>query len=70
VLGRDRNARDERSSSPSHDRRRLRSYDIAAAHADPFDRLVLAQAIAEPLYLLSTHESLAEYGGEFVMIVE
>jgi PIN domain nuclease of toxin-antitoxin system len=26
-----------------------RSYDIAAAHADPFDRLLLAQAIVEPL---------------------
>jgi PIN domain nuclease of toxin-antitoxin system len=44
-----------------------RSYDIAAAHADPFDRLLLTQAIAEPLYLLSTDASLAGYGGEFVM---
>ena len=32
---------------------RAGSYDIATAHADPFDRLLLAQAIVEPLYLLS-----------------
>jgi PIN domain nuclease of toxin-antitoxin system len=47
-----------------------RSYDIAAAHADPFDRLLLAQAIVEPLYLLSTDENLASHGGEFVMVVD
>ena len=47
-----------------------RSYDIATAHADPFDRLLLAQAIVEPLYLLSTDENLARYGGEFVMFVD
>jgi PIN domain nuclease of toxin-antitoxin system len=46
------------------------SYDIATAHADPFDRLLLAQAIVEPLYLLSTDENLARYGGEFVMFVD
>jgi PIN domain nuclease of toxin-antitoxin system len=47
-----------------------RSHDIATAHADPFDRLLLAQAIVEPLYLLSTDENLARYGGEFVMFVD
>ena len=47
-----------------------RSYYIATAHADPFDRLLLAQAIVEPLYLLSTDENLARYGGEFVMFVD
>jgi PIN domain nuclease of toxin-antitoxin system len=47
-----------------------RSYDIATAHADPFDRLLLAQAIVEPLYLLSTDANLARYGGEFVMLVD
>ena len=47
-----------------------RSYYIPTAHADPFDRLLLAQAIVEPLYLLSTDENLARYGGEFVMFVD
>ena len=47
-----------------------RSYDIATAHADPFNRLLLAQAIVEPLHLLSTDENLARYGGEFVMFVD
>jgi PIN domain nuclease of toxin-antitoxin system len=47
-----------------------RSYDIAAPHADPFDRLLLAQAIVEPLYLLSMDETLASHGGEFVMVVD
>jgi len=47
-----------------------RSYDIAAAHPDPFDRLLLAQAIVEPLYLLTTDQSLARYGGEFVMLID
>jgi PIN domain nuclease of toxin-antitoxin system len=47
-----------------------RSYDIATAHADPFDRLLLARAIVEPLYLLSADENLARYGAEFVMFVD
>jgi PIN domain nuclease of toxin-antitoxin system len=47
-----------------------RSYDIATAHADPFDRLLLARAIVEPLYLLSADENLAGYGAEFVMFVD
>jgi PIN domain nuclease of toxin-antitoxin system len=38
-----------------------RSYDIAAAHPDPFDRLLLAQAICEPLHLLTSDGQLAQY---------
>jgi PIN domain nuclease of toxin-antitoxin system len=45
-----------------------RSYDIAAAHPDPFDRLLLAQAICEPLHLLTSDSQLAQYS-ELVVTV-
>jgi PIN domain nuclease of toxin-antitoxin system len=38
-----------------------RFYDLAAAHPDPFDRLLLAQAICEPLHLLTSDGQLAQY---------
>ncbi len=42
------------------------AHTLAAAtlpplHKDPFDRMLVAQAIAEPLHLLSTDKALAEY---------
>jgi PIN domain nuclease of toxin-antitoxin system len=45
-----------------------RAYDIAAAHPDPFDRLLLAQAICEPLNLLTSDGQLAQYS-ELVVTV-
>ena len=39
----------------------LRVQDIAPAHPDPFDRALLAQAMTEPMYLLTTDEALARY---------
>ncbi len=47
----------------------LRSCDIAAAHPDPFDRLLLAQAVCEPLHLLTSDQRLAQYGGDLVITV-
>jgi PIN domain nuclease of toxin-antitoxin system len=38
-----------------------RAYDIATAHADPFDRMLLAQAACEPLHLLTSDGRLAQY---------
>jgi PIN domain nuclease of toxin-antitoxin system len=38
-----------------------RAYDIAPAHPDPFDRLLLAQAVCEPLHLLTSDARLAQY---------
>ena len=32
-------------------------------HADPFDRLLLAQAFSEPLHLLTVDRALVAYGG-------
>ena len=46
-----------------------RAYDIAAAHPDPFDRLLLAQATCEPLHLLTSDSALAQYSRDLVMIV-
>jgi PIN domain nuclease of toxin-antitoxin system len=45
-----------------------RAYDIAAAHPDPFDRVLLAQAICEPLHLLTSDAQLAQYS-ELVVTV-
>lgn len=37
-------------------------------HSDPFDRMLVAQAISEPLHLLTHDRALAAYG-ELVMLV-
>ena len=47
----------------------IRSYDVAAAHSDPFDRLLLAQAMCEPLHLLTGDVRLAHYAGDLVITV-
>lgn len=39
----------------------IRAHDIAAGHPDPFDRLLLAQAVTEPLHLLTADEALSQY---------
>ena len=39
----------------------VRAYDIAPHHRDPFDRLLLARAVSEPLHLLTTDEALKSY---------
>jgi len=44
-----------------------RAYDIAAAHPDPFDRLLLAQATCEPLH--TSDAALAQYSRDLVIIV-
>ena len=41
---------------------------LALHHSDPFDRLLLAQAIAEPLRLLTADALLAQYS-DVVMLV-
>ena len=46
-----------------------RAYDVAAAHADPFDRLLLAQAICEPLHLLTSDDELAQYSSDLIITV-
>jgi PIN domain nuclease of toxin-antitoxin system len=46
----------------------LRAYDIAASHPDPFDRMLLAQAISEPLHLLTADTRLASYSELAILI--
>ncbi len=43
-------------------------YDLPLYHRDPFDRLLIAQAISEPLRLLTADKLLAQYS-ELVMTV-
>jgi PIN domain nuclease of toxin-antitoxin system len=46
----------------------VRAYDIAAFHPDPFDRLLLAQAVSEPLHLLTTDQALKSYSSLVVAV--
>jgi PIN domain nuclease of toxin-antitoxin system len=46
----------------------VRAYDIAPFHRDPFDRLLLAQAVTEPLHLLTTDESLKSYSSLVIVV--
>jgi PIN domain nuclease of toxin-antitoxin system len=46
----------------------VRAYDVAAFHPDPFDRLLLAQAVSEPLHLLTTDESLKSYSSLVIAV--
>ena len=36
---------------------------LPALHHDPFDRLLIAQALQEPLRLLTADDTVAQYGG-------
>jgi PIN domain nuclease of toxin-antitoxin system len=42
--------------------------DLPRYHQDPFDRMLVAQAIAEPLHLLTHDKMLGRYGA-FVQVV-
>jgi PIN domain nuclease of toxin-antitoxin system len=46
----------------------VRSYDVAPFHRDPFDRLLLAQAVTEPLHLLTADESLKSYSSLVIAV--
>jgi PIN domain nuclease of toxin-antitoxin system len=39
-----------------------RVVDLPAIHRDPFDRLLIAQALTEPMRLLTNDAALANYG--------
>lgn len=42
--------------------------DLEDYHNDPFDRMLLAQSLAEPLHLLTADEKIAKYTGNIIMI--
>jgi len=46
----------------------IRAYDVAPFHRDPFDRLLLAQAVTEPLHLLTTDGSLKSYSSLVIAV--
>jgi PIN domain nuclease of toxin-antitoxin system len=46
----------------------IRAYDVAPLHRDPFDRLLLAQAVTEPLHLLTTDEALKSYSSLVIAV--
>jgi PIN domain nuclease of toxin-antitoxin system len=46
----------------------IRAYDIAPYHRDPFDRLLLAQAVTEPLHLLTTDDALESYSSLVIVV--
>jgi PIN domain nuclease of toxin-antitoxin system len=46
----------------------LRAHDVAAFHPDPFDRLLLAQAVTEPLHLLTADEKLKGYSSLVIAV--
>jgi PIN domain nuclease of toxin-antitoxin system len=43
-------------------------FELPPLHRDPFDRMLLAQALTEPLTLLTDDEVLRQYGG-YVTVV-
>ena len=42
--------------------------NLPALHADPFDRLLVAQAITEPLILLTRDPKILAYGGTMIAL--
>lgn len=45
-----------------------RSSEIATTHPDPFDRLLLAQAMHEPMHLLTSDGALARYSDHVIEV--
>lgn len=42
--------------------------DLPHHHGDPFDRILVAQALVEPMRLLTSDEKIARYSGAFIKI--
>jgi PIN domain nuclease of toxin-antitoxin system len=42
--------------------------DLPSLHADPFDRMLVAQARSEPIHLMTSDATLAAYGPEIELI--
>lgn len=53
---------------PVSARHAARVAQLPLHHHDPFDRLLVAQSLSEPLFLLTADGALARYG-EFVKVV-
>jgi PIN domain nuclease of toxin-antitoxin system len=44
-------------------------HQLPAIHKDPFDRILIAQAMSEPLKFLTADEKLREYSSDLVEII-
>ena len=42
--------------------------DLPAIHSDPFDRLLVAQALVEPMRLLTRDAVVAQYSDSIVLV--
>lgn len=49
-------------------RHAIATRSLPLVHADPFDRLLVAQAISEPMHLLTADAKLAEYSRLVIVI--
>lgn len=46
----------------------LAVHGLPLHHRDPFDRMLIAQAVSEPLHLLTNDAALAPYGPQVVVL--
>jgi len=42
--------------------------ELAAHHSDPFDRLLVAQALVEPMRLMTHDKTVALYGSTIILV--
>lgn len=50
---------------PEHALKLMDSKDI---HRDPFDRILIAQSLVEPLHLVTCDSVVAQYGGNVILV--
>ena len=53
------------SIKPEH---ALKLVDLQNIHQDPFDRILIAQSLVEPLHLVTCDSVVAKYGGNIIRV--
>jgi PIN domain nuclease of toxin-antitoxin system len=53
---------------PVYARHAVKAADLPLYHADPFDRILIAQAISEPLHLLTADPQLKQYSDLVILV--
>ncbi len=53
------------SIKPEH---ALKLLDLENFHRDPFDRILIAQSLVEPLHLVTSDSVMAKYGGNIIRV--
>jgi PIN domain nuclease of toxin-antitoxin system len=54
------------SVTPQHT---IKLEELPLLHKDPFDRLLIAQALSEPMYLVTHDEKIRQYNLPFLLVV-